>query len=347
MNDISNVNEELSNVDRAILDALQQGLPVTERPFAVVAQELGIYERVVITRAAALKREGYIRRMGAFFSSHRLGYRGTLVALSVDEEKLAAIAHFINRFPGVTHNYEREGRYQLWFTLLTMDDAEKQLVLDALSRTEGVNSIIELPSEKSYKIRVTLPMEDKQLHLGPRTAGVEPQGNAGTESNDSDALSALDFLDKKLIHLLSSELPIVDNPYDFLAKMLQTPVSDVLERIKKYLSLGVMRRIGIVLAHQRAGYTANGLCAWQVPDEQADEIGEAIAAGEQRVSHCYRRRADEAKGWPYTLYTMIHGHSREEVESIAAAMADRYEGLGDRIILYSVKEWKKASLTYF
>ena len=85
MNDISNAGFELANIDRAILDALQRGLPVAERPFALIAQELGVYERVVVTKTAVLKRSGYIRRLGAFFSSRRLGYRGTLVALSVDE----------------------------------------------------------------------------------------------------------------------------------------------------------------------------------------------------------------------------------------------------------------------
>ncbi|MDO4204407.1 MAG: hypothetical protein Q4D07_07940 [Selenomonadaceae bacterium] len=340
MNDISNAAAELANIDRAILDALQRGLPVTERPFAMIAQELGVYERVVVTKTAALKRAGYIRRLGAFFSSRCLGYRGTLVALSVEEEKLAAIAEFVNGFTGVTHNYQREGKYQLWFTLLTMDDAEKQSVLSAVEKTDGVNAIIELPSEKTYKIRVTLPMnEAKPLPI--------PQESGQPEQNDSDAMKELDYLDRQLIHLMSDELPVVDNPYDILAKKLNIPVGEVLNRINKYLSLGVMRRLGIVLAHRRAGYTANGLCAWQASPEQVDEIGATIAAEELRVSHCYRRQADETKGWPYTLYTMIHGHSREEVERIAASMAERYSGLGDRVMLYSVREWKKASMTYF
>ena len=345
MNDISNAATELANIDRAILDALQRGLPVAERPFALIAQELGVYERVVVTKTAALKRSGYIRRLGAFFSSWRLGYRGTLVALSVDEEKLAGIAHFINRFSGVTHNYQREGKYQLWFTLLTLDEIEKQTVLNALERTEGVKSLIELPSEKTYKIRVTLPMEEKPYSHLTGAPGMQGEGTAAV--NDSDALQELDHTDRKLIHLLSDELPVVDNPYDVLAKKLGTPVSRVLERINKYLASGVMRRIGIVLAHQQAGYTANGLCAWQTAPDKADEIGAAVAAAEPRVSHCYRRRADEANGWPYILYTMIHGHSREEVEQIADSMAERYPGLGERVMLYSVKEWKKASLTYF
>lgn len=341
MNDISNYRMELYSIDRAILDALQRGLPVTERPFAVIARDLGLSERQVVARVADLKRAGYIRRLGAFFSSRRLGYRGTLIALSVEEDRLAAAANFVNRFPGVTHNYQREGKYQLWFTLLTLGAAEKQAVLSALAGTDGVNDIMELPSEKAYKIRVALPMKD-----GGEVPMVLPP-EAPRPDTEADALAELDSLDRKLIHLLSGELPILEKPFEALARELKIPAAEVLTRIEGYLSTGVMRRLGIVLAHQRAGYTANGLCAWQVLAGQADEIGAAIAEAEPRVSHCYLRRAAPAKGWPYTLYTMIHGHSREEVDTAVEKIAASYRGLGDRVLLYSVKEWKKKSLIYF
>lgn len=341
MNDISNYRMELYSIDRAILDALQRGLPVTERPFAAIARDLGLSERQVVARVADLKRAGYIRRLGAFFSSRRLGYRGTLIALSVEEDRLAAAANFVNRFPGVTHNYQREGKYQLWFTLLTLGAAEKQAVLSALAGTDGVNDIMELPSEKAYKIRVALPMKD-----GGEVPMVLPP-EAPRPDTEADALAELDSLDRKLIHLLSGELPILEKPFEALARELKIPAAEVLTRIEGYLSTGVMRRLGIVLAHQRAGYTANGLCAWQVPAGQADEIGAAIAEAEPRVSHCYLRRAAPAKGWPYTLYTMIHGHSREEVDTAVEKIAASYRGLGDRVLLYSVKEWKKKSLIYF
>lgn len=342
MNDISNCRMELSGIDRAILDALQRGLPVVERPFALIARDLGMSEGQMVARAADLKRAGYIRRLGAFFSSRRLGYRGTLIALSVEEDRLAAVANFVNRFPGVTHNYQREGKYQLWFTLLTLGAAEKLAVLSALSERDGVNDIMELPSEKAYKIRVTLPMEEKEME----SMSLPPETSRPV-AEEADAPAELDSLDRKLIHLLSGELPIREQPFEPLAGELNIPAAEVLAKIEGYLSAGIMRRLGIVLAHQRAGYTANGLCAWQVSAGQADEIGAAIAAAESRVSHCYLRQADPAKGWLYTLYTMIHGHSREEVETAAGKIAARYRGLGDRVILYSVKEWKKESLIYF
>lgn len=342
MNNISNCRMELSGIDRAILDALQRGLPVVERPFALIARDLGMSEGQMVARAADLKRAGYIRRLGAFFSSRRLGYRGTLIALSVEEDRLAAVANFVNRFSGVTHNYQREGKYQLWFTLLTLGAEEKQAVLSALSERDGVNDIMELPSEKAYKIRVTLPMEEKDM----KPMSLPPETSRPV-AEEADAPVELDSLDRKLIHLLSGELPIREQPFEPLAGELNIPVTEVLAKIEGYLSAGIMRRLGIVLAHQRAGYTANGLCAWQVPAWQADEIGAAIAAAESRVSHCYLRQAAPAKGWFYTLYTMIHGHSREEVETAAGKIAARYRGLGDRVILYSVKEWKKESLIYF
>lgn len=342
MNDISNCEMELSTTDRAILDALQRGLPVAERPFANIANDLGLDEPTVVSKVADLKRAGYIRRLGAFFSSRRLGYRGTLIALSVSENRLAAVANFVNRFPGVTHNYQREGKYQLWFTLLTLGTEEKQAVLSALAELDGVQDIMELPSEKAYKIRVALPMGEKENN----SVSLPPESFA-PDNEEADALAELDDLDRKLIHLLSGELPLQINPFDSLAGELNIPAAEVLTRMESYRSRRIMRRLGIVLAHRQAGYTANGLCAWQVLAELADEIGAAIAAAEPRVSHCYRRQADPAKGWPYILYTMIHGRSREEVETAAENLAARHPGLGDRVILYSVKEWKKQSLIYF
>ena len=113
----------LTAFDKKLLNVLQAGLPISSRPFADLAQGLESDEKTVLSRVKELKEQGYLRRIGPFFDSAKMGYRGTLVALRVKPEAMKSVAEAVNRHVGVTHNYEREGRYNLWFTLLSGDSS--------------------------------------------------------------------------------------------------------------------------------------------------------------------------------------------------------------------------------
>ena len=145
---------ELSTFDKALLNVLQGNLPICSHPFAALAEELGTDESTVLERIRALKEEGYLRRIGTFFDSGRLGYRGTLVALRVDPEHMEPVAEAINHYPGATHNYEREGRYNLWFTLLSPDTDHERRVLEEVRSLPGVDGMLNLKAKKKYKINV-------------------------------------------------------------------------------------------------------------------------------------------------------------------------------------------------
>lgn len=129
------------------------------RPFSVMAERLGVTEQAVIARLEVLKQAGYLRRIGTFFDSNRLGYQGTLVALTVEPEKLPAVAEAINRYPGATHNYEREGAYNLWFTLLTPDAALERQILAEVKALDGVKALLNLKANKKYKINVQFKLK--------------------------------------------------------------------------------------------------------------------------------------------------------------------------------------------
>ena len=144
----------LTTFDKALLNELQKDFPVTEYPFAVVAERLASDEKTVLDHLQALRTNGYLRHVGAFFDSPALGYGGTLIALRVAPAQLAAVASMVNRYNGVTHNYEREGEYNLWFTLLTPSPEEKQAVLEAVGSLPGVERMLDLVAERTYKIRV-------------------------------------------------------------------------------------------------------------------------------------------------------------------------------------------------
>ena len=145
---------ELTSFDKSLLNLLQGNLPVCSHPFARLAEELGSDEDTVLSRLRELKRNGYLRRIGTFFNSGRLGYKGTLVALRVDPERLQDVAEAVNGYPGATHNYEREGHYNLWFTLLTPCAETEKRILAEVEALPGVEDILNLTANKKYKINV-------------------------------------------------------------------------------------------------------------------------------------------------------------------------------------------------
>ena len=145
---------KLTLFDKALLNLLQTNIPVCSHPFSAMAVELNTDEQTVINRLRELKAAGYLRRIGTFFDSNKLGYQGTLVALAVDASKMQSVAESINRYPGATHNYEREGKYNLWFTLLTPSVEQEQRILSEVRSLAGVNDMLCLKSNKKYKVNV-------------------------------------------------------------------------------------------------------------------------------------------------------------------------------------------------
>ena len=149
---------ELTLFDKSLLNLLQGNIPICSHPFAAMAKDLGTDEQTVLNRLRELKAAGYLRRIGTFFNSGSLGYQGKLVALSVEPEKIQQVAEVVNSYPGTTHNYEREGRYNLWFTLLTPNLTQEQNILSEVKSLSGVKDMICLRSNKKYKVNV-------QFHL--------------------------------------------------------------------------------------------------------------------------------------------------------------------------------------
>lgn len=145
----------LTDFDRQLLNLVQTALPLSPRPYLEIARKLDSDEQTVLARLTWLKQHGYIRHIGAFFDSARLGYAGTLVAVKVRPDCLANVAETISLNPGVTHNYQREGEYNLWFTLLTPDLESQQKVLAEIGAQAGVEKMISLPAAKKYKVNVS------------------------------------------------------------------------------------------------------------------------------------------------------------------------------------------------
>jgi len=153
----------------------------------------------------------------------------------------------------------------------------------------------------------------------------------------------IDDLDKKVIGLIQGDLPVEPRPFASLAEEMGISEEDFLERVNNLKNRGVLRRFGATLRHQKAGYGANAMVAWMVPDDRIDEVGTRLAQFRE-VTHCYQRNPQG--DWPYNLFSMVHGNSQEQCHEIAAAMS-KTVGVKDYRLLFSEKEFKKTSMEYF
>jgi DNA-binding Lrp family transcriptional regulator len=143
----------LDDTDKAIINRIQSDFPITSRPFLTVAEELELTEKEVLERVARLKNEGIIRRIGGNFVPGKLGFVSTLCAARVPEDKVNMFAEVVNRYPGVTHNYQRDNHYNVWFTFISPSMDEIETNLKQIAQATGVNDILNLPATRVFKIK--------------------------------------------------------------------------------------------------------------------------------------------------------------------------------------------------
>ncbi len=154
---------------------------------------------------------------------------------------------------------------------------------------------------------------------------------------------AISDLEKRIIRCIQGDLPEGERPFAVMAERLGIPEEDLIAGIRSLKQRGIIRRFGATLRHQEAGFSSNAMVAWRVPDERVEAVGQ-IMAEFREVTHCYQRKPRAT--WPYNLYTMVHGRSREECRWIARKLA-RAAGVSDYTLLFSEKEFKKTSMRYF
>jgi len=324
--------------DAAILTELQAGIELVARPYLAIAEKLGLTEEEVMERTEAMKKDK-IRQISAIFDTRSLGYSSSLIAAKIPAERLDEAAEIINQHPGVTHNYKRNHDYNLWFTLAVPPNSRLGLerTMELLGQLAGVEVIRLLPTLKLFKIGVNLDMTGKQDLTKSKAA---PQYREEDRKAASKVVTEQDMV---MIRELQKDLPVTSRPFDEWARNAGVTVEELLDAAKSFVDKKQMRRYSAVLNHRKAGYTANGMGVWVVPEGRTDEVGYQMAQF-KAVSHCYLRPTYE--DWPYNVFTMVHGRSLDECESILQAIEDE-TGIRDRITLYSTKEYKKTRVSYF
>jgi siroheme decarboxylase len=327
----------LDEFDRRLLNAMQGAFPIEPRPYAAVASDLAVPEERVLTRVQELIDDRIIRQVTPIYDTRALGYGSMLVAARVDPEHPWRAAKIINSHPGVSHNYLRNHAFNMWFTIAVEEDSKLGLqgTLDVLQKLTGAESIRQLPTLKLFKIRMDLEMAGTTQDLASAGAAVEP---AEMERQ------AYDEVDKAVIRATQGDMPVIPEPYVPAARELGMTVDALVEHMRGMVERGLLRRVAAILFHRRAGFSANGMGVWKVPADRVAEVGPRMAAF-RGISHCYERPTYE--DWPYQLFTMAHGRSKEECDAVLDAIQAEIPEIEDRATLYSSTEFKKIRLLYF
>jgi DNA-binding Lrp family transcriptional regulator len=326
----------LDEDDKKLLNVMQGRFELTERPYAHIAQLTGLEEADVLARLQRLLDGRIIREITPIFDTRALGYSSMLVAAKVDPDYPHRAAKFINSHPGVTHNYLRNHDFNLWFTIATPPDSALGLdgSLDVIAAKTGAESIRQLPTLTLFKIRMDLEMEQGTDALATAGEAVPPRELEPIELSEEDI---------ETIRATQGAMPVVPEPYAPAAERLGVTQAEVLRRLESLRERGGLRRVAAILYHRRAGFSANGMGVWEVPEDQIFEVGKRMAAF-RGVSHCYQRPT--YADWPYSVFTMAHGRSKEECDAVLDAIAED-TGITGRATLYSSTEFKKVRMLYF
>lgn len=324
--------------DAAMVVALQRGIPLCARPFEELSRELGCGEADLLACLARQRAVGTVRRFGAVFDTRRLGYRSALCAAAVPVEALDAAAAKLTPLAGVTHCYVREatsalrpGVPNLWFTLSYPADIFPAMVDEVAARL-GPYALHVLPATRRFKVDVV---------FGAATRAREEDVAEG------DDLPPVTARDRAVIGALQGDTEVRADFFAALAGRLGMKEWDLLSTLEIWRRKGRLKRIGLLLHHRNAGWSANGMCCWRVAGDTT-AAGRALAARGE-VTHCYER--PEAPNFPYNLFAMVHARAAAEANAQFASLSaevNRVAGAAvPAVMLLSTREYKKTSMTFF
>jgi len=324
------------DIDKALLTALQKQFPIDHRPFEVLGREHGISEQECLKRIERLKATQVIRQLSGIFDTRAIGYQSTLVAMRADAARVDAAAAVINQHPGVSHNYKRNDTFNIWFTIAIPPGESLEQVVNILHTLAKAEETILLPTLRLYKIGV-------KLDLTGQEAPLESPNEIYDEKRRWAAKPPLTDADIRFVRVIQEDLPMVEMPFAIWAEQAEATEEELFAWTKKMEHLGYLRRFAAILYHRNAGFKANAMVVWQVPEEQVDAVGEQMALFRE-VSHCYRRPI--YPNWPYPLFTMVHAETHTACMDLVKRIEERV-GEFPHKNLFSTKEYKKTRVKYF
>ena len=339
----------MTELDQQLLAIIQDAFPLEERPYRVLAEQLGSDEQSVFAAVEDLRQLGVIRRIGGVYDSKVLGFISRLCAGkvptvatgAVDDTALETFAAAVKEIPAITHNYVRSHEYNVWFTVIAQNEEEIQKIVEAVCSKSKLHDVHILSATKKFKINTVMgavaptKTEDEK--------GVILSGAQCAKSKDLEK-KALTDCDRIRIRVACTDIPHSLTPFKDWGIAVDELRGDVAQ--------GRMRRFGAILRHQDAGFAFNAMVCfaetvdcrqWSVDRNSVNPAG-AILAQMPFISHCYERPAFE--DFSYTLYAMMHAQSAEELDRNIKEAAESI-GNPDFVVLHSVRELKKTSFRFF
>ncbi len=315
-----------------VLYELQKNFPLVQRPFEQIAKKLNMDEDEVIKIVQEEKENKTIRQTSAIFDTRRLGYSSSLVAFKVDNSEIEDTVKILNSHPGISHNYERNHDFNIWFTLAVSPESSFGLegTIKLLARLCNAVEYITLPTLKLFKISVKLDTTGKAA----KKEKIEKKKFIELELNE---------LHKKVIKYSQEDIKIEKEPFKDMIDKIGINYETFFKTLDELKKCGAMRRFATILNHRKAGFSANAMVVWDIDEEKAEKMGEKMATF-SAVSHCYLR--PKYKNWPYNIFSMVHGKTKKETNLIVKDIENEVKYNSNQY-LYSSREFKKVRVKYY
>ncbi len=335
----------LDNRDKELLQHLQDAFPVAKNPWAEIGEKLGITAEEVLSRSQRLSSNGVIRRLRTILNGQKIqACSSTLMAMRVPAERMEDVVSVVNEYMSVTHNYQREHDYNLWFTVTTCGSGGKDLrsTVEEIKKRTGIpdSDVLDLPTTRVFKVDVRFKFtdfKDNDDNGGEDTPKVEMEHTKMSTDEVPDETG------QAVLRAAQKGITIVKEPFERIAKEAGISQDEVIVRLKKLIKCSVIKRLGISINQRKVGIVANAVVAWKVPQEQVDSVGNMLASYRE-ITHCYERVTMQGK-WEHNLFTVIHGYTRESVEEMAERLS-KVTGIGDFLVLFSNEQFKRTSVMH-
>jgi DNA-binding Lrp family transcriptional regulator len=319
--------------DRELLQWLQDEFAVTARPWLAGGMRLGMSEEEVLSRVRRLSAGGVIRSVHTILDKQKTGNgSSTLIAMRVPSEAIPDTVSIINEYPQVTHNYLREYPFNLWFTVNAADESGLATTIDQIKRRTGVQDtgILDLRTRRIFKTDVRFRFF-KGAHI------------TRTPRDFQRTSAAMDETDRALLRITQRAIPLAEEPFREIAAQLHIGQEEVQERLKRRIRDGTIKRIGGSVSQRKLGITANAVVAWNVHDDLVEGAGKRLSLLDE-VTHCYERTTVPGV-WEYNLFTVLHGNSREWVETFAKTLSSM-TCIDDYRVIFSSQQFKRTSMIH-
>ena len=326
-----------TQTEQQILQIIQVNFPLTAKPYEAIGKSIGRTEHEVIETLRSLKKRNIIRQISAIFNAQFLGFTSALVSFQIQEHNLDNAAAIINAHPGVSHNYQREHRFNLWFTLSVPEKVNSKQHVQKLAELISCTNYLYLPGLRTFKRRVQF-----DIHSHRNTPVAVSQTSEGLPKMSRKITLPIE-IQCGIMNALQNDLPLSPTPFTDIAKRFQVEEDMFFHFLHDLKTSQKMSRFAGILKHRTIGFTANAMVVWNIPDRTIVPFGE-YAATYQAISHCYERITYPE--WPYNIYTMIHGTSRDDTQKVIDELSTKFD-MKSYEILYSRKEYKKQRINYF